>query len=94
MRDGVHANPPPATCETTIKTRHIMKLGTKLLLAAALAGAISARPVLAEDNSHATNNPSAGDKAGCKSKEGCKAKESCKAQESCKSKDAPEKKDK
>jgi hypothetical protein len=69
-----------------------MKTSSKLLIAAAFAGALLARPLHAEDKADAgksgTNAPAekAGckAKAGCKSKEGCKAKDSCKAKESCK----------
>jgi hypothetical protein len=66
-----------------------MKTSSKLLIAAAFAGALLARPLHAEDKADAgksgTNAPA--EKAGCKAKAGCKSKEGCKAKEGCKSKE-------
>jgi len=70
-----------------------MKNTTKVLMAAAIAGAFAARPALA--NTVATDQApgyhSVGDKDACSGKEGCKSqdksKESCKGKESCKAKD-------
>lgn len=84
-----------------------MKTTTKLLLAAAIAGAVTARPSFAANAmDHSSVTPMA-DKASCKSKDGCKAKDSmnqntnapaadkasCKAKASCKSKDGCKAKD-
>lgn len=73
-----------------------MKTTTRLLLAAALAGAVSARPVLAAEGAAGqAADPSRAEKASCKGKEGCKAadaahaeKASCKGKEGCKAADA------
>ena len=81
-----------------------MKTTTKLLLAAAVAGAITARPVIAASGSSdgSTKAPSIAEKSSCKSKDGCKSKDStnapgdkasCKSKEGCKAKDSCKSKD-
>ena len=64
-----------------------MKTTSKLLIAAAFAGALLARPMLAGEQATDKGTNAPAEKASCKSKEGCKAKASCKSKEGCKAKE-------